>query len=123
MSKDDTTQTVQDNASGDSALIEKLKKHKAANAGINETKLPDTGITASWPKFKPHHVWMKAQRLSKKNPHAVMDNYLPLTCKFDGEKMTLEEFKSLIPTDDVLHLTGEIMGDDDEEGNEGNVLH
>lgn len=117
----DTTPT--DTASADSTLIAKLKKHKANNAGSNSTKLPDTGITVSWPKFKPHHIWMKAQRLSKKNPHAVVDNYLPLICKFDGENMTLEEFKELIPTDDVLHLVGEVMGDDEDEDVEGNVLH
>ena len=99
---------------GDTPLIAKLKKHKADNVGSDETTLPETGIKVTWPKFKPHSIWSKATRLSKKSPLSVTDNYLPLLCKFDGENMTVEEFKQYIPTDDILHLTGEVMGDDDE---------
>lgn len=107
----------------DSPLIAKLKKHKEENKGQASTTLSETGITVTWPKFKPHWVWSKALRLSKKNPLSVTDNYLPLLCKFDGEHMTLEEFKELIPTNDILDLTSEVMGDDDESEDEGNVLH
>ena len=124
MSKDATKPATDETLEhGDSPLITKLKKHKDAKKGTDSTTLPDTGIKVTWPQFKPHWVWSKAVRLSKKNPMSVTDNYLPLLCKFDGENMTVEEFKALIPTDDILHLTSEVMGDDDEDGDEGNVLH
>jgi hypothetical protein len=105
---------TKDQVVSDTPLIAKLKKHKADNVGSDETTLPETGIKVTWPQFKPHSIWGKATRLSKKSPLSVTDNYLPLLCKFDGENMTVEEFKQYIPTDDILHLTGEVMGDDDE---------
>ncbi|WP_420011003.1 hypothetical protein [Tateyamaria sp.] len=81
----------------------------------------------SWPQFKPHGIWMKATRLAKGDPQGAMNTYLPLLCKFDGEKLTIAEFKELVPTDDVLHLFGEVMGGmmpgEEGEDDEGNVLH
>lgn len=120
MSKDTTS--APDIAEGDSPLIAKLKAHKAAQTGTASFTLPETGIKATWPKFKPHWVWMKAQRVAK-NPKAVMDTYLPLLCKFDGENMTVEEFKTFVPTGDILDLTNEVMGDDDPEDESGNALN
>lgn len=108
----------------DSALIAKLKEHKQKSAGRKATTLPSTGVSVSWPEFKPHGIWMKANRLAKGNPQSTMDFYLPLICRFDGENMTIAEFRELIPTEDVLHLIGEVMGDDaTEPDDEGNALH
>jgi hypothetical protein len=124
MSKTSTQATTSqaDETAGfvDSPLIAELKRQKAERSGLDDTTLPVSGIKVTWPQFKPHWVWTKAVRLSKKNPMSVTDNYLPLLCQFNGEKMTVEEFKALISTDDILHLTGEVMGEDyeDEEGNE-----
>jgi hypothetical protein len=127
MSKDTTkpAQTDPEDTTGvsDSPLIAELKKQKAQKTGVDETTLPVSGIKVTWPQFKPHWVWSKAVRLSKKNPMSVTDNYLPLLCKFNGENMTVEEFKALISTDDILHLTSEVMGDEYDEEDEGNVLH
>lgn len=121
MSKDE--KPIEDIA--DTPLVAKLKKHKADNAGMDKTVLPETGITVTWPKFKPHGIWMKASRLAKGDGHKTINIYLPLLCKFDGEQLTVQEFNELVPTDDILHLTGEIMGDmgDEDEDPEGNVLH
>jgi len=99
----------------DSGVVARLKKHKAENTGFDETILPETGITVTWPKFQPHAGWMRAQRVANKNPLSTSDIYLSLLCKFDGEKLTIDEFKQLVPTGDVLHLTGEVLGDDDED--------
>lgn len=124
MSKDTTKP---EDAIAESKLIAKLKQHKAERAGVDKTTLPETGITVTWPQFKPHGVWMKANRLAKGDPQAAMNAYLPLLCEFDGEKMTIGEFKELLPTDDVLHLFGEVMGGlapgEDGEEDQGNVLH
>lgn len=119
MTKSENTDQVS-NAPAEAGLIAQLKAHKAANTGENDTTLPETGVIVTWPKFQPHGVWMKAQRLAKKNPFSVSDYYLSLLCKFNGERMTIDEFKSLIPTGDVLHLGAEVLGDDedDEAGND-----
>lgn len=116
MTKEQTTEA-------DTGVIAKLKKHKAAKSGTQETQLPETGIKVTWPKFQSHGMWMKAQRLSKKNPMGVADIYMALICKFDGEAVTLTDFNELIPTGDALHLLGEVMGDDDAEDDVGNVHH
>ena len=122
----DTAPAAEKNAGGDSPLIAKLKKQKAEKSGFDATVLPETGIIVTWPQFKSHGVWMKATRLAKGNPQGVMNTYLPLLCKFDGEKLTIAEFKELVPTDDVLFLLGEVMGDklpgeDGEDGDDGDA--
>lgn len=127
MSKD-TTQPDQTDAAadvaGDSPLITKLKKQKAEKAGESRTTLPATGIVVTWPKFQSHGAWMKAMRLAKKDFAKATNFYLTGICKFDGEKMTVTDFVELIPSNDIFHLSGEVMGkDDDEEDDEGNVLH
>ncbi len=113
--------------SSDSAVVAKLKKYKAQREGSENTTLPETGVTVTWPKFKSHGIWMKAQRLAKGKPEGAMNIYLTLMCKFDGEKLTLTEFKELVPTDDVMHLLDKVMGgvidDEESEDDEGNVLH
>ncbi len=102
------------------SVVALLKKHKAEATGDNETTLPETGVKVTWPKFQPHHVWTKAQRLAKKNPFGTADIYVALLCKFNGERLTVDEFKELIPTGDALHLSGEVMGDDEDERDAGN---
>ncbi len=104
----------------DGGVVALLKKHKAEAEGVNETTLPETGVKVTWPKFQPHHVWTKAQRLAKKNPFGTADIYVALLCKFNGERLTVDEFKELVPTGDALHLTGEVMGDDEFEDGAGN---
>lgn len=108
---------------GDTGVIAKLKKHKSGKTGQDSTTLPETGIKVTWPSFQPHGLWMKAQRLAKKNPMGVADIYMALICKFDGEKVTLTDFNALVPTGDALHLLGEVMGDDEDEDDVGNALH
>ena len=111
---------------GDSPLIAKLKKQKVQKSGEHRTTLPESGITVTWPKFQSHGAWMKAQRLAKKDVSKATNFYLTGICKFDGERMTVTEFVDLIPTVDVFHLMGEVMGDDDDEDNgddAGNALH
>ena len=114
------------NVAGDSPLITKLKKQKAAKVGDNQTTLPETGIVVTWPKFQSHGAWMKALRLAKKDFSKATNFYLTGVCKFDGEKMTVTDFVTLIPSNDIFHLSAEVMGkdddfDDDEEV--GNALH
>lgn len=104
----------------ESGVVALLEQHKAENTGFDDTTLPETGVTATWPKFQPHSVWTKAQRLSKKNPFGTADNYVALLCRFNGEKLTIEEFKRLIPNGDILHLIGEVMGEDEDEEDLGN---
>ena len=121
----DTAPAAEKNAGGDSPLIAKLKKQKAQKSGENRTILPESGITVTWPKFQSHGAWMKAQRLAKKNVSKATNFYLTGICKFDGERMTVTEFVDLIPAQDVFHLMGEVMGDDDDDGEdkEGNASH
>lgn len=111
-----------DTQAEDSGVVARLKKHKAEKTGSNETLLPETGIKVTWPKFQPHAVWMRAQRAAKKNPMATSDIYMTMVCRFDGDRLTLDEFKQLVPTSDVLHLTGEVLGegfdDEDDAGND-----
>lgn len=121
MSKDTTPENT--SGSKDGGVVAKLKQHKASKTGTDRTTLPETGILVTWPSFRAHAMWMKAQRLSKKNPLSVTDIYLALVCQFDGEKLTLDQFKELLPTNDVLHLVGEVMGDDEDEDAGGNALH
>lgn len=121
MKKDDQTTVTE--AETETGVIAKLKKHKAKKSGFDETTLPETGIKVTWPQFQPHGIWMKAQRLAKKNPMSVADIYIALICKFDGDKMTLTDFNDLVPTGDALHLLGEVMGDDEDGDDVGNALH
>ncbi len=123
MSNDETTPET---TPAESGLIARLKKHKAEHSGVESTVLPETGVTATWPQFKDHGLWMKAARLAKGNAQQATPIYLALLCKFDGERLTIAEFQELIPTDDVMHLIGEVMGDavlDDNGETEGNALH
>ncbi|MGR3760888.1 hypothetical protein ACUXV3_12275 [Roseobacteraceae bacterium NS-SX3] len=125
MSKNGNTETTkQAIASQEGGVVAKLQKHKAAHSGTDSTLLPETGITVTWPSFRAHATWMKAQKLARKNPLSVTDVYLALVCKFDGERLTLEQFSELLPTNDVLVLTGKVLGDEDEGGETGgNALH
>lgn len=122
MTKDIDDTTATDKPTGVRA---KLTAYRAAHDGEASTVLPATGIRVSWPAHIPHATWMKAQRLAKKAPLNVANIYLALVCKFDGEKLTLEEIGELIPAADMLHLTGEVLGDDedDEADAAGNVIN
>lgn len=106
------------------SVVRKLKEHKKANRGSETVKLPETQVSVTFPKFRAHAVWMKAQRLSRKNPMNVTNVYLALVCRFDGQKLTLEQFADLIPSNDVLFLIEEVMGDDEswDDEDEGNAL-
>lgn len=99
----------------DGGVVALLKQHKADNTGFDDTTLPETGIKVTWPKFQPHALWTRAQRMSKKNPFGTADIYVTLLCRFNGERLTIDEFKELVPTGDALHLTGEVMGDDEDD--------
>lgn len=122
--KPDQTETTVVEETGDSPLIAKLKKQKAGKAGESRTTLPETGIVATWPKFQSHGAWMKAMRLAKKDFAKATNFYLTGICKFDNEKMTVTDFVELIPSNDIFHLSNEVMGKDDEdEDDAGNVLH
>lgn len=102
-------------------VIAKLRAHKekAKASGENSTSLPETQVDVTWPAILTHGLWMKAQRLSKKSPWSTADYYVVLACKFDGERLTMDDFQQLIPTNDALHLLGEVMGDDEDDA--GNV--
>lgn len=113
-------------------LVERLKQRKAALEGETiSTTLPQTGVQVTWPAFKPHAVWMKAQRVAKKNPTTTPEVYVSLLCRFDGERLTSAELQTLLPTDDITHLVDRVMddnetdsgGDGDDGADEGNALH
>ncbi|WP_282093038.1 hypothetical protein [Epibacterium ulvae] len=111
----ETEQAIQSQEGG---VVAKLEAYLETQKGLASTVLPATGIKVTWPKFQPRPLWLKAQRMAKKETVNVTDIYITLLCEFGGEKLTLGQFKKLIPNNDNLHLTAEIMGDDDDE--EGN---
>lgn len=131
MSKPDTETPAeaQKADTAESGLVARLRQHKAGKSGFDSTILPETGITARWPQFKSHGIWMKATRLAKGDTQGAMNFYLPLICTFDGEKLSLAEFKELMPTGDILYLLGKVLGDmvpgDEDDGGDdlGNALH
>lgn len=110
-------------ASQDSDLIKKLKSKKLAAAakGDESTTLPVSDVKVTWPSFKPHHLWSKATRLAKKSPMSVTDFYITMLCKFDGENLTIKEYREFLSTDDILHLASEVMGDADDAEEAGNA--
>lgn len=115
---------AQEDPAAESTVVAKLRAHRDAKSGTSETILPQTDVTVTWPKFLKHGYWMRAQRLAKGDSDKATTLYLISVCKFDGDRLTLEEFEEFIPTPDALHLVGEVMGDDeDDEGGEGNALH
>lgn len=107
------------------SVVDKLKALKKAQEGEATFTLPATGVVATFPKFLSHGAWMRAQRLAKKDVHRAQTIYVVKACKFDGEKMTVDEFASLIPTGDALELLGQIFGgdDDDEDVDAAGKLH
>lgn len=111
MAKDQDTQPQ--------SVVERLKAQKEARTGNDTATLPETKIAVSWPKFRNHGLWMKAQRISKKNPLGVQDAYAVLVTTFDGEHLTLDQFADLIPTNDAMFLLDKIMGESlgSDEGN------
>ncbi len=125
MSKDtttpDQTEAIALTDAGDSPLIAKLKKQKDEKSGSNCTTLPETGVVVTWPKFQSHGAWMKAQRLAKKDFAKATNYYLTGICKFDGEKMTVTDFVELLPSNDIFHLTAEVLADheSDDDGEDG----
>lgn len=114
---EDNTDAVEE-----TSVLKKLRAHKQANSGTETVTLPDTQVAVTFPKFRPHSVWMKAQRLARKNPMNVTNVYLALVCKFDGQRLTIEQFSSLIPSNDAMFLMEKVMGDDESWDDEGNDL-
>ncbi len=122
MSKESATK----NDAAASPLVQNLKQQKAAKTGTRSTVLPNTGVNVTWPEFRSHGEWMKAQRHAKNDVTKATNFYLVSVCSFAGEQMTITDFLELIPSGDILHLTAEVIGDgveDEDEESLGNRLH
>lgn len=115
---DAPTPEILDEPGTESIVVAKLRAYRDQNSGRATTTLPQTKVVASWPKFLKHGYLMRAQRLAKGDPEKSTALYLISVCKFDGERLTLEEFQEFIPSLDALHLMGEVMGGDDDEGDD-----
>ena len=117
MSKSDIeTQT----APARTGVIAKLAAHKAAASGEAELTLPETGVVATYPKFRNHGVWQRAMRRNKGNVATAQIDYVTQICRFDGEKITLADWDEYMPMADANELLAAIFaGDDDEDGNAG----
>jgi hypothetical protein len=100
-----------------SGLLAKLKAYKSLNEGDASTLLPECGVNVTFPKFINHGRWMKAMRLSQGDMARAQGLLVIDVCRFDGERMTLEDFEELIPAQDGLHLLGEVMAGGDDVGN------
>lgn len=100
------------------AIIKKLKANKDAKSGSYEFPLPESGVTATIPKFINHGRWMAAQRIAKGDTVKAQAAFICEAVLFDGEQITITDLSELMPTGDTMALLGEIFGEDDAEGNE-----
>lgn len=118
MTKTDTQKTE----TKPQSVVARLQAHKAARSGNGSFILPETGVEVTFPKFIKHGNWMRAERLAKGDAPKAKSIYLQEVCRFDGEKLTLDEFSDLLPTGDVMELLGEVLGgEDDDLGDNANT--
>lgn len=98
----------------------KLAAHKEANTGDRTITLTKSGVVCTVPNFINHGLWMRAQRTAKGDVPKAQAAFVAEVVRFEGEKLTITDLAELVPAGDILQLIGEIFGDDDDGGDEGN---
>jgi len=88
----------------------RLAAMKAEKAGDRSFTLNDTGVVVTMPNFKPYHAWTKAQRLGDGDTGKVQTYYILELLKFDGERLSLGDYRDLIPAGDHIQIVGEVFG-------------
>ncbi|WP_457798093.1 hypothetical protein [Methylocystis sp. S23] len=91
--------------------LAKLKafKEKAVAAGEISHVLPDSGVTITLPAFKPNAAWMKAQAMGDGDADRARRIYIVTLCRFDGERLTLDEYSDLISATDHLACVAKVF--------------
>lgn len=97
------------------SVADKLRAAKAARSGYDSITLPESGVVARIPKFKPYDAWAKAQRLGGKDQAMVMIYFVTALVRFDGERLTVGDYRDLISASDHLALIGKLYGGDETE--------
>ena len=73
-------------------------------------RLDDTGVVVAMPRFKPYPAWTRAQRLGAGDQGRTQEYYIVSLCTFDGERLSVEDYRDLVPANDHLQILGRVFG-------------
>lgn len=98
----------------------KLAKRRDEGPRTRTDTLPISEVIVEIPTSINHRAWMSAQKQANRDAALAQAIFVLETVTFEGEKLTLADLnEGLIDSRDMLHLIGEIFGD--EGGAEGNA--
>lgn len=100
-----------------SGVLARLQHHRAEREGVVSFQLPETGVTVTFPKFKPYDLWQRAQRLGDGKTGQFQLYYIVALCQFDGERLTKNDYAELIPADDHVAILNHIYANEGDEEN------
>ena len=98
---------------------ERLKAAIAALPAALSTTLPKSGIKVTYPPQISHDRVMAAAKIAGKNKRALGKIVIAQVCEFEGERWTVDEIGTLLDNRDVTHLLTLVLGDDDEDEEDG----
>lgn len=102
------TRTAETKPAAELRGIAKLRAHKESLAGDETFPLPDSGVVVTLPKFKPNAIWMKAQQMAEGDQARAQMIYVTQLCMFDGERLTLNDYRELISGPDHLEIVSRV---------------
>lgn len=108
-------------ASSESAVVAKLRAANKKVTGEASYTLPGSGVRVTYPKFRAFAGWELAQRQAEGSPTSVNLYYIIQVCRFDGERIRLEDYRELISDTDHMAISARIFGSQTGEPAEGNA--
>lgn len=102
------------------SLADRLRARKEQKLSETvRTTLPDTGLTVTYPAFIGHDRVMAAAKIAGKNRTRIGAIVCSQVCTFAGEdgsaeKLTADQFESLLPNADANHLIARVLADEDD---------
>lgn len=99
-----------------SGVRAKLAAYKEENKGERTVTLNGSGVVATIPNFISHAVWMHAVRQAAGDGSQAQAAFICEAVRFDGEKLTLTDFRDLLSTDDGRQVVSEVFNRKPAEG-------
>ncbi|MFA6966123.1 hypothetical protein [Bosea sp. (in: a-proteobacteria)] len=104
----------------ESAVIAKLRAANKKLSGEDGFVLASSGVRVTYPKFRAFAAWENAQRVAEGSPTSVNLYYIIQVCRFDGERLRVEDYRELISDTDHMAISNRIFGGKAGEATEGN---
>lgn len=96
-------------AETEKGVIAKLRAARERQQGTDTLTLKSCGVVVTYPKFRAFAAWEQAQRMAEGSATSVNLYYIIQVCRFDDERLRVEEYRELISDADHMAISAKIF--------------